>query len=93
MSCRPDCQGQALPKDLPPKSTAHQYSSLWDWDGTLGRIHHALYVRTREQAGHEASPSAAINAVCSATHPFQRLHPSGSMTMITLLKQRCHEMR
>jgi len=22
---------------------------LWDWDGTLARIHHALYVATREQ--------------------------------------------
>jgi transposase len=39
------CQWQALPKDLPPKSTAHSYFMLWDWDGTLERIHHALYVR------------------------------------------------
>src|SRR5580698_5453120 len=41
------CQWQALPKDLPPKSTAHHYFGLWDWDGTLARIHHALYVETR----------------------------------------------
>ncbi|MGC2506223.1 MAG: IS5 family transposase [Candidatus Acidiferrales bacterium] len=54
------CQWQALPKDLPPKSTAHYYLMLWDWDGTLARIHHALYVAAREQAGREASPSAAI---------------------------------
>ncbi len=54
------CQWQALPKDLPPKSTAHHYFGLWDWDGTLERIHHALYVETRERAGREASPSAAI---------------------------------
>ena len=54
------CQWQALPKDLPPKSTAHHYFGLWDWDGTLERIHHALYVATRERAGCEASPSAAI---------------------------------
>ena len=54
------CQWQALPKDLPPKSTAHYYFMLWDWDGTLERIHHALYVATREQAGREASPTAAI---------------------------------
>lgn len=26
-------------KDLPPKSTAHSYFMLWDWDGTLERIH------------------------------------------------------
>ena len=53
-------QWNALPKDLPPKSTAHHYFGLWDWDGTLERIHHALYVETRERAGREASPSAAI---------------------------------
>jgi transposase len=54
------CQWQAIPKDLPPKSTAHHYFGLWDWDGTLERIHHALYVETRERAGREASPSVAI---------------------------------
>jgi transposase len=54
------CQWQALPKDLPPKSTVHHYFKLWDWDGTLERIHYALYVAVREQAGREASPSAAI---------------------------------
>ena len=54
------CQWKALPKDLPPKSTAHYYFMLWDWDRTLERIHHALFVATREQAGREASPTAAI---------------------------------
>lgn len=54
------CQWQALPKDLPPKSTAHNYFTLWDWDGTLERIHHALYVALREKEGREASPSAAV---------------------------------
>lgn len=54
------CQWQALPKDLPPKSTVWDYLSLWDWDGTIGRIHHALYVAERERAGREASPTAAI---------------------------------
>ena len=54
------CQWAALPKDLPPKSTAHHYFMLWDWDGTLERIHHALYVAVRARAGREASPSAAI---------------------------------
>jgi hypothetical protein len=42
------------------RSTAHHYSILWDWDGTLEGIHHALYVAVREQAGRDASPSAAI---------------------------------
>jgi len=38
------CQWKALPKDLPPKSTAHAYFMLWDWDGTLERFQpwHAL---------------------------------------------------
>jgi len=54
------CQWRALPKDLPPKSTVHDYFIFWSCDGTLDRIHHALYVACREQAEREASPSAAI---------------------------------
>ena len=54
------CQWRALPKDLPPRSTVHDYLTLWAWDGTLGRLHHALFVQAREQAGKEASPTAAI---------------------------------
>lgn len=54
------CQWNALPKDLPPKSTIYDYFDLWDYDGTLERIHHALYVATREQAGRAASPTAAV---------------------------------
>jgi transposase len=54
------CQWKALPKDLPPKSTAHSYFMLWDWSGTLERIHDALYVALRDAAGKGASPSAAI---------------------------------
>ena len=38
------CQWRVLPKDLPPKSTVHNYFTLWEWDGTLDRIHHHLYV-------------------------------------------------
>ena len=53
-------QWKALPKDLPPKSTAHAYFMLWDWSGTLERIHEALYVAVREAEGKDASPSAAI---------------------------------
>ena len=54
------CQWRAIPKDLPPRSTVHGYFELWTWDGTLDRIHHALYVKCRELANREASPSAAI---------------------------------
>lgn len=54
------CQWRAIPKDLPPRSTVHGYFDLWDYDGTLKRIHHVLYVACREQAGREASPTACI---------------------------------
>ena len=54
------CQWRALPKDLPPRSTVHEYLKLWEWSGTLARLQHALFVQARELAGREASPSAAI---------------------------------
>src|SRR4051794_4220354 len=54
------CQWAALPKDLPPRSTVNDYFRRWDGDGTLARIHHALYVACREAAGRQASPTAAI---------------------------------
>ena len=54
------CQWRAIPKDLPPRSTVFAYLDLWSWDGTLERIHFELYVKCREQAGREASPTAAI---------------------------------
>ena len=54
------CQWRALPKDLPPRSTVHEYLDLWSWDGTLDRMHHELYVRCREQAEREASPTAGV---------------------------------
>jgi transposase len=54
------CPWRHLPKDFPPKSTVHSYFELWAWDGTLARIHDALYVAMREQEGREASPSAAL---------------------------------
>jgi hypothetical protein len=38
----------------------HDYFDLWSWDGTLDRIHHALYVKCRELASREASPTAAV---------------------------------
>src|SRR3989442_14095856 len=82
------CQWRALPKDLAPKSTVHDYLILWSCDGTLDRIHHALYVACREQAEREASPTAAIidsdfgnrlahkrhNTFCERGHNFIREH-------------------
>ena len=54
------CQWRAIPKDLPPRSTLFDYFDLWTYDGTLDRIHHALYLECREQSEREASPTAAI---------------------------------
>ena len=54
------CQWRAIPKDLPPKSTVYDYFDLWTYDGTLKRIHEALYERCREQEQREATPTAAI---------------------------------
>ena len=54
------CQWDSLPKDVPPRSTVNDYFCRWDRDGTLNRIHHALYVQCRELAGRESSPTAAI---------------------------------
>lgn len=54
------CQWRAVPKDLPPKSALFDYFDLWNWDGTLGRIHEELYMRCREAMDREASPTACI---------------------------------
>lgn len=54
------CQWRAIPKDFPPRSTVYDYFDLWTYDGTLDRMHHALYVQCREQANREASPTAGV---------------------------------
>ena len=45
---------------------------LWDWDETLERIHHVLYVATREHEGREASPTAARS--CQSAKAARGLH-------------------
>jgi transposase len=54
------CQWRAIPKDLPPRSTIFHYFGLWEADGTLRRIHAALYVKCREQANRSVNPTACI---------------------------------
>ena len=54
------CQWRHLPKDFPPRSTVWAYFDLWRHDGTLERIHAALYARLRTAEGRKAQPSAAI---------------------------------
>jgi transposase len=74
------CQWRAIPKDLPPRSTLHEYLTRWDYDGTLDCIHHTLYVECRELAGREASPTAAIidsQSVKSAEKGGASIDPPG----------------
>ena len=44
----------------PQKHSLRLTPDLWCYDGTLERIHYELYVRCREQAEREASPTAAV---------------------------------
>jgi transposase len=60
------CQWRHLPSELPPRSTVHGYLQRWEWDGTLEAVHHRLYVACREQAGKEASPTAASQVASEA---------------------------
>jgi transposase len=54
------CQWRYIPKDLPPKSTVYRYFCDWGYDGTLDRIHAALYARCREQAERKSEPTLGI---------------------------------
>jgi transposase len=90
------CQWRAIPKDLPPKSSVYGYFDLWTYDGTLGRIHHALYERCREQAQREASPTAAIidsQSVKSAEKGGPALIRTGTMRARVRLEGAYHLWR
>jgi transposase len=54
------CQWRYVPKDFPSKSTLHSYFCRWNYDGTLERIHHTLYVKCREQLEREPSATACV---------------------------------
>ena len=74
------CQWRALPRDFPPRTTVFEYFDLWEWDRTLERVHHALTIAVREQAGRQASPTAAIidsQSVKSAEKRGACIDPSG----------------
>jgi transposase len=76
------CQWRYVPKDLPPRSTLHGYLQRWEYDGTLAKIHYALYQKCREQVDREASPTACIidsQSVKSAEKGGPALIPKGMM--------------
>ena len=51
------CQWRAIPRDSAARRTIHDYMDRWNHDGTLERMHHALYVKCREQAGQRSQPN------------------------------------
>ena len=61
-----DAEWQLIKPLIPPakrgggKRTVNGYFCLWGWDGTLEKIHHTLYMKCREQAEREASPTACV---------------------------------
>src|SRR6266566_2903645 len=73
------CQWRSIPKDLPPRSTLFDYLDLWTYDGTLDRIHHALYVACREQDEREATTSKRKSSSAPmAPKDLCCLHAAGS---------------
>jgi transposase len=74
------CQWRAIPADLPRRSTVFSYLSLWRWDGTLDRMHHALYILCREKEGKEEEPTACVidsQSVKSAEKGGDAIDPHG----------------
>lgn len=57
---RTGCQWRMLPKEFPPRSTVYGYFRRFWQLGIWARIWMALMMEAREEAGKEASPSAAI---------------------------------
>jgi transposase len=80
------CQWRAIPKDLPARSTVNGYFHLWTYDGTLDRIHHALYEKCRERGEREVSPTAAI--IDSQSVKSAEKGGAASMPMATTLARR-----
>src|ERR1700759_1035617 len=52
------CQWRGFRRDLPPRAKVNPSFCRWKYKGTLARLPRALYVRCRERASREASPTA-----------------------------------
>lgn len=57
---RTGCQWRMLPHDLPPWQTVYYHHRKWRLNGTWEKINRLLSERVRQNAGREATPSAAI---------------------------------
>ena len=78
------CQWASLPKDLPARSTVNDYFCRWAYDGTLDRIHHALYIQCRDLAGRATSPTAAI----IDSQSVKSAEKGGPRTRLVLMRER-----
>lgn len=56
---RAGCQWDMLPHDLVARSTAHDYLTRWEADGTWQRLVDALRQRVRTEQGREEAPRVA----------------------------------
>jgi putative transposase len=56
---RTGCAWELLPHDFPPPGTVYEYFSKWRKDGTIERIHDALYRAVREASESDPEPSVA----------------------------------
>jgi transposase len=57
---RTGCPWRLLPREFPPRSTVYGYFRRFWQDGIWSTVQATLLMAAREQAGREASPSAAI---------------------------------
>src|ERR1700704_5595809 len=74
------CQWRGIPKDLPPKRTLSDYFDLWAYDGTLGDIHHALYLKVGSRSkGRPARPPPSSIVKASRAPKKGGLHRSARL--------------
>src|SRR6516225_3904444 len=59
------CEWRYIPKDLPPRSTVNGYFCLWGRNGTLEKVHHALYVKCRNAGSSSAPLAGSIDVAAS----------------------------
>ena len=58
----PAASGARCPRICRPEAPCMD-DGLWNWDGTLDRIHHALYLKCREKAARKPAPRPASSTV------------------------------
>jgi putative transposase len=56
---RNGCQWRDLPHDFPKWQSVYSYFRCWSLDGTWQRLNDLLRTQVRQQAGHNAQPSAS----------------------------------